>query len=152
MKRVISFHYTLTGKDGQTIDSSGGREPTSYLEGSHQIIPGLEKELAVLNPGEKKTVNVAAAEAYGIRDEKRVLRVPRENLPQGDIKTGDRFQSEDGHQVFTVVEVSEKDAVLDGNHPLAGQALCFNVEVTEIREATEDELGHGHVHGPGGHH
>ena len=153
---VVSFHYTLKDKSGKLIESSQGQDPIAYLEGSGMIIPGLEKELITLNKGDKKVVNVKAKEAYGEHDKNLMLDVPNGQLPKDatQIKVGDQFtsQSPDGHaQVFTVTKVNTDSVTLDGNHPLAGQDLTFDVEVIERREATEEEMSHGHVHGAGGH-
>jgi FKBP-type peptidyl-prolyl cis-trans isomerase SlyD len=152
--RVISFHYTLTDPDGKKLDSSQGREPMSFLEGVGQIIPGLESALGKMSPGDKQQVKVAAENAYGDRDEDRVFKVPIDKMPTPDVKVGEQFRAGDEERtaVVTVVEVEEDKVTLDGNHPLAGVDLTFDVEVTEVRDATEVELEHGHVHGPGGAH
>jgi len=153
--RVVSIHYTLTDDAGAVIDSSRGGEPLVYLEGAGNIIPGLEKELLASEIGEKKNVKVAAKEAYGEKRDDMVIQVPRAQFP-GDLlpKVGDRFRSGgDAHSpVFTVIALQDESITLDGNHPLAGKDLSFEVEVTEIRPATEEEVSHGHVHGAGGHH
>jgi len=155
--RVISFHYTLKNNEGEVLDSSSGSEPLSYLEGSGQIIPGLEEQIALLTVGDKRTVNVEAARAYGTHDAELVMDVPRSRLPKSeDLAVGDQFagRGPDGEagNIFTVVNLSEESVTLDGNHPLAGVDLTFEVEITEMREATADEVAHGHAHGPGGHH
>lgn len=152
--RVISIHYTLTDKSGQTIDSSVGQEPLSYIEGGQQIIPGLEKQIQPLKTKDKKKIEVPADEAYGVRDERFVLEVPLDRLPVKNLQIGQQFQvSEDPNSPpFMVTQVTATHAILDANHPLAGMDLTFDVEVVEIREATSEELQHGHVHGPGGHH
>lgn len=154
MARVIGFHYTLTDQNGNIIDSSSGRGPLLYMEGTGQIIPGLEKELQSLNKGDKKKVSIPAKEAYGERQESMVLQVPLDKLPKQDIKVGNQFRGgADNHSpVFTVIEVTATEAKLDGNHPLAGQDLNFDVELVEIREATAEEMQHGHAHSPDGHH
>jgi len=153
--RVISIHYTLTNDKGAVLDSSRDSEPMAYLEGAGNIIPGLEKEVASMAQGDKRDVKIPAAEAYGERREDMVLQVPRTQFP-ADVapKVGDRFRGgpEPHAPAFTVTSVEGDSITLDGNHPLAGQTLFFEVEVTEIRDATEEELSHGHVHGPGGHH
>ncbi len=152
-KRVLSFHYVLTNKKGETIDSSRGHEPMPVLEGSQQIIPGLEVELFKMKVGDKKKVDVSADQAYGVVREDLRVKVQRDQLPEGDIKVGVQFSAGEGHgPVFTVTKIEEDGISLDGNHPLAGVDLTFDVEVTEIREATAEELQHGHAHGPHGHH
>jgi FKBP-type peptidyl-prolyl cis-trans isomerase SlyD len=151
--RVISFHYTLKDDSGQTLDSSEGNQPLSFLTGVGQIIPGLEKEIQAMKVGEKKNVKVAAENAYGKMDPKKLFDVPLENLPKKDLQVGDQFRSnQPDSPVMTVTKLSATHATLDGNHPLAGLNLTFDVEITEIRDATEDEKAHGHAHGPGGHH
>jgi FKBP-type peptidyl-prolyl cis-trans isomerase SlyD len=153
MSQVISFHYTLTGPKGETIDSSESKEPLTFLVGGGQIIPGLEKEILTMKVGDKKKVPVASDEAYGPRMEQLVLDIPKEKLPQGEIKEGMQFQAQGelAGRPLTVVKMTDTHATLDANHPLAGVDLNFDVEITEIREATKEETEHGHAHGPGGH-
>ena len=153
-KRVISFHYTLTDSKGQKLDSSVGHDPFTFMEGGGQIIPGLEKRLESLKEKDKQKINVPAAEAYGERDDRFIVEVKKEQLPSPNLKVGDQFQAGgemQGHP-FTVVKMSDTHATLDANHPLAGVDLTFDVEIISIREATDEELQHGHSHGPGGHH
>jgi FKBP-type peptidyl-prolyl cis-trans isomerase SlyD len=154
MKKVITFHYTLTNPSGETIDSSRSGEPLSILSGVGQLIPGLEKELATLNVGETKRIAVKAADGYGRRDESKVYEVDRKKLPNQQIKVGDRFRGgkEASAPILTVTAVTDSHVTLDANHPLAGVDLTFDVEVTGVREPTKEELDHGHVHGAGGHH
>ena len=156
-KRVISFHYTLTDSSGEVIDTSRDQNaPFSYLEGMGQIIPGLERALALLNVGDQRKINVAAADAYGLQDDQLMVKVPREKLPNsGELQAGDQFQASgpNGEMLlFRVVGIEGDEVTLDGNHPLAGVDLVFDIEMTGIRDATAEELAHGHVHGPGGHH
>jgi FKBP-type peptidyl-prolyl cis-trans isomerase SlyD len=152
--RVVSFHYTLTDPAGQTIDSSAGHEPLMYMEGSHQIIPGLERQITTLKVSDKKKIQVPAAEAYGLRDNRYIMDVPLDKLPVKDLQVGQMFQiSEDKNSPpFTVTSISATHAVLDGNHPLAGVDLTFDVEIIAMREATSEEMQHGHAHGEGGNH
>lgn len=153
--RVVSFHYTVTGTTGTKIDSSQGKAPLTVLEGSGQIIPGLENALKALKTGDKKKIPVIAADAYGQRDESLVVKMKRDHLPAEDMNIGDRFRGgEDEHaRVFIVTEITETGAVtLDGNHALAGQDLVFDIEIVLARLATEEELQHGHAHGGDGHH
>ena len=152
---VASFHYTLTDDEGRVIDSSEGREPLTYLHGTGQIVPGLEKMMAGRQAGDQFKVDVVPEEGYGVRHAELMQEVPREAF-QGveDIQPGMQFQGRGPQGVInvTVVRVDEDKVHIDGNHPLAGQTLHFNVEVTGVREANAEELAHGHVHGPGGHH
>jgi FKBP-type peptidyl-prolyl cis-trans isomerase SlyD len=152
---VAYIHYTLTDPQGAVIDSSAGGEPLAYLHGAGNIIPGLEKALEGKQPGDKLTVTVAPEQGYGVRDEALVQQVPRRAFQGvGELKPGMRFhaQSERGPMQVTVTQVKGDMVTVDGNHDLAGQTLKFDVEVAKVREATSEELMHGHVHGEGGHH
>ena len=153
-QKVVSFHYTLKDAKAQTLESSFGEEPLSYLEGVGQIIPGLEDALKGLKPGDKKSVHVAAAQAYGEFSKELVVEVPKEQIPKKDVEVGDRFHADSGGgqaQMVVVTKVTDSHVTVDGNHPLAGQDLNFDVEISEVRDATADEVQHGHAHGPGGH-
>ena len=152
---VASFHYTLTDSTGKVLDSSEGQEPLSYLHGAGNIIPGLEKALVGKAVGDKLNVSVAAAEAYGERDDAMVQQLDSSMFSGIEqIEVGMEFHAETEHglQVVTVTGVEGDQVTIDGNHPLAGVDLNFDVEVTDVREATEDEIAHGHAHGAGGHH
>jgi FKBP-type peptidyl-prolyl cis-trans isomerase SlyD len=150
-RKVISFHYTLTDPSGQTVDSSVGRDPLTFMEGIGQIIPGLEAELGKLQAGDKRKIEVKADDAYGQPDPQAMIEVPREKLPSQTVKVGDQFRSNQSPLPLTVTKVTDTHVTLDSNHPLAGVDLTFDVQVTAIRDATEEELAHGHSHGPGGH-
>ena len=153
--KVVSIHYKLTNDAGDILDSSEGQEPLAYLHGLGNIIPGLENALSGRALGDKFSVTVAPADGYGERDNEMVQSVPKSAFQGVDqILPGMQFQAQspDGMQLVTVVEVDGDEVILDGNHPMAGITLTFDVEVTEIRDATTEELEHGHVHGPGGHH
>lgn len=152
---VVSMHYTLKDDKGETIDSSDGGEPLTYLQGAGNIIPGLEEALMGKKKGDKLKVTIAPDKGYGERDERLVQSIPKAQFQNGDrLKPGMQFQirSQGGPMVLTVVEVKDSEVVVDGNSPLAGQTLHFDVEITDVRAATEEEVAHGHVHGPGGHH
>lgn len=152
---VVTMHYTLTDDDGKVLDSSSGSSPLSYLHGRGNIIAGLERALEGNAAGFKSDVTVEAADGYGERSEDMVVTASRGQFdPAMDLQPGLQVmaQGPNGPVVFTVAEVSDEEVTLDGNHPLAGQRLHFAVEITEVREATAEELAHGHVHGPGGHH
>ncbi len=154
-QKVVSIHYTLTNEDGDVIDSSEGHEPLAYIHGYGNIIPGLENALTGKTAGDAFEVSIPPEEAYGLRDDGLIQAVPKSAFQGVDeILPGMQFQSEspNGMQLVTVVEVQGDTVILDGNHPMSGQTLNFEVEVTDVRDATEDELAHGHVHGPGGHH
>ena len=153
--KVVSIHYKLTNDEGSILDSSEGQEPLAYLHGLGNIIPGLENALTGRAVGDKFTVTIPPADGYGERDNEMVQSVPK-NAFQGvdQIQPGMQFQAQspEGMQLVTVIDVDGDEVILDGNHPMAGITLTFDVEVTEIRDATAEELDHGHVHGPGGHH
>ncbi len=155
MSKVIGFHYTLKNKIGMVLDSSDGNPPMLFLTGSGQIIPGLEKRMKNMAIGETKTIMVPAAEAYGEVDESLKLTVKTTQFPiEANLKVGDQFRinEEPGAPLFKVVKIDGEDVQIDGNHQMAGNDLYFDVEITEKRKATTDELAHGHAHGPGGHH
>jgi len=152
--KVVQIDYTLTSDAGQVLDSSQGREPLAYLHGAGNIIPGLETALEGKNQGDQVTVQVPPEQAYGQRDERMVQAVPRTafaNAPK--VEPGMHFQANTpgAARLITVVGVQGDQVTIDANHPLAGQTLNFDVKVVEVRDATQDELTHGHVHGAGGH-
>lgn len=151
-KKVASIHYTLKDDTGEVIDSSQGAEPLTYLQGAGNIIPGLEQALAGKAVGDKLEVSVEPEQGYGEVHDEMIQTVPRDAF-QGveSIEVGMRFQAQTagGPVSVVVTEVSDENVTVDGNHPLAGQNLHFTVEVVEIRDATDEELQHGHVHGPG---
>jgi len=152
---VVSIHYTLTNKAGEQLDSSIGAEPLTYLHGAGNIIPGLENALADKSVGDKLTVTIEPEDAYGERNEEHIQTVPREMFQGIDnIEVGMQFQadSSNGPAVVTITAVEGDQVSIDGNHPLAGEQLTFDVEITEIRSATETEMEHGHIHGEGCNH
>lgn len=152
---VIGFNYTLTNQDGEVLDASNG-QPLYYLHGYGNIIPGLEAQMLGKKVGDKFVAQVAAEDAYGERDEELVKTLPLE-LFQGvdQVEVGMRFQGEmegGGVQSVVVTHVDDQGVTVDANHPLAGVDLTFEVEIMAIRDANAEELAHGHVHGPDGHH
>ncbi|WP_110656409.1 peptidylprolyl isomerase [Salinicola halimionae] len=151
---VVAFHYTLTNDAGEVLDSSEGRDPLTYLHGSGNIIPGLEKELEGHGSGDKLKVAVAPDEGYGEVQPALVQEVPRDAFQGVDeVEPGMQFQAQtqEGPLMVTITKVEGDTVTVDGNHPLAGEKLNFDVEIAEVREATEEEVSHGHVHGEGGH-
>jgi FKBP-type peptidyl-prolyl cis-trans isomerase SlyD len=153
--QVVSIHYTLRNDAGDVLDSSAEGEPLTYLHGHGNLIPGLERELAGKSTGDKLSVKIAPADAYGEYDKALVQRVPRRALKGvPDVRVGMRLQAqtEHGPRAVTVTQLTGDLVTLDGNHPLAGQNLNFEVEVGAVRAASAEELEHGHVHGPDGHH
>ena len=152
---VVTIHYTLKDDAGAVIDSSASGEPLAYLHGHGNIVPGLERELTGHNAGETLSVRVTPAEGYGEYDKELVQSVPRRAL-RGikDVQAGMHLhaQTEAGTRTVTVTRVQGDMVTLDANHPLAGKNLNFDIQIEGVRQATEEELSHGHVHGPGGHH
>jgi FKBP-type peptidyl-prolyl cis-trans isomerase SlyD len=153
-QRVVTIDYTLTDERGEVLDSSNGEEPLTYIHGTGNIVPGLETALMGKSAGDSVKITIPAADGYGERDEELVQDVPRDRFPGEDIEVGMRFhaQGSEGSQVVTVVAVDDSKVTVDGNHPLAGMNLAFDVKVLEVREATAEELAHGHIHGEGDDH
>lgn len=158
---VASVHYTGTLPDsGEVFDSSEGRDPLTFLVGHRQMIPGFEANLMGAAVGERHEFTLTAEEAYGERDDEAVLQIPRDNFAQLEQEDGAALeigmqlvaQMPHGPAPFTITELTEETVTADFNHALAGESLTFSVEVVELREASEEEIAHGHAHGPGGHH
>lgn len=152
---VVTFHYTLRDESGAQLETSRGGEPAVYLHGANNIIPGLESAMAGRAGGDAFSATVTPEDGYGLRNPDSVQRVPVKHLAyRGKLNAGDVVQlsTTDGMRAVTVVKAGRHTADIDTNHPLAGQTLVFDIEVIETRAATAEELAHGHVHGPGGHH
>ncbi|MGC4021061.1 MAG: peptidylprolyl isomerase [Cyclobacteriaceae bacterium] len=149
--KVASIHYTLTDNSGKVIDSSAGREPLYYIQGIGNLIPGMEEGLEGKKVGDRFNLKVSPEKGYGVKDENLKQRVPRSAFGDQKIEKGMQFQTNQGH-VVTVTEVGLSEITVDANHPLAGVELNFAVEVLSVRDASAEEISHGHVHGPGGHH
>ena len=152
---AVSIHYTLTNDEGEVLDSSIGDEALVFLQGSGNIISGLEKAMVGKVAGEKFNVRIAAEEAYGELMEDMIQVISRDMFEGVDeIEVGMQFHADVsfGSGVVTVVSIDDENVTIDGNHPLAGVALTFDVEVIDVRAATEEEAAHGHIHGAGCHH
>lgn len=152
-QRVVSMHYVLKDDDGNIMDESS-KEPLHYLEGANNIIPGLEKELLALNPGDKKQVSVSPEQAYGVYQEDLCFSMKREQFGDHTPEVGQVLEIGD-HETTVQAEVSkiEGDVVyLNANHPLAGKTLHFDIEIVAVRDAEKEELEHGHPHIDGHHH
>ena len=151
---AVFFHYTLTSNEGEVIDSSEGRDPLGYLHGAGNIVPGLEKEMVGKKVGDVFDVVVPPAEGYGEVHAELVQDVPREVFKDApnELEIGLMFQVDtpNGAQVFTITRLEDDKVTIDGNHALAGETLNFHIEISEVREATESEVSHGHPHGEGG--
>jgi FKBP-type peptidyl-prolyl cis-trans isomerase SlyD len=152
-RKAVAIEFTLKDDKGEVIETSVGKDPLWYLAGVGVLVPGLETALEGKDVGETVDVTLAPADAYGERDEKEIRKVPLRKLKAQRIQVGGRYQmqAEDGLRVVVVKSVSGDYALVDGNHPLAGQTLHFICKVIEVRDATEEEQQHGHVHGPAGH-
>lgn len=153
---VVGISYVLTNNAGAELDKAEMSDPFFYLHGASNIVPGLEEELEGLKAGDKKKVSVSPELGYGELNPALKIKVGRDAFPEdAEIAEGMQFAADVGAGQplpFTVERVEGNDIFLDGNHPLAGETLHFDVEVVSVREATAEELSHGHAHGPGGHH
>ncbi|MFP3959931.1 MAG: peptidylprolyl isomerase [Spirochaetaceae bacterium] len=147
---VVTIAYTLKDETGEVLDSSEDHGDLSYIHGHDNIVPGLEEALDGKNPGESVSATVPPEKGYGERDEELLFQVPRTKMPEdAELEVGMQFEaqtSEGDRRVVTLAEVGESDVTLDANHPLAGRTLHFDVTVNEVREASQEELDHGHVH------
>ncbi|UXR65432.1 peptidylprolyl isomerase [Bdellovibrio bacteriovorus] len=158
MKRVLAFNYVLKGPDGNVLDASEQNQPLPFLEGAGQIIPKLEEEIKDLKEGDKKTVKLAAKDAYGEVKDNMFMDVPKQelaHLPQLEVGAHLRLELGQGAHIVRVTKITDETVTLDGNHPLAGQDLEFAIEMVLVREATAEEIQHGHphgLHGDAGHH
>jgi len=154
--KAVSIEYTLTNDAGEVIDSSAGGAPLVYLHGAGNIIPGLEKALEGKTTGDELNVAVEPEEAYGEYSAELVSTLSRSMFEGVDeLEVGMQFHASapDGQmQIVTIRDLDGDDVTVDGNHPLAGQRLTFQVKVVDIRDASQEEVAHGHVHGEGGHH
>jgi len=154
-KKVVSFHYTLSNAEGEQIESSRERQPMEYLHGAGNIIPGLEKAMAGKTTGDCFEVTVEPPEAYGEHNEEGVQRIPAKHFKSTDrLKAGQTavLNTQQGQVQVTIVKVGRFNVDVDRNHPLAGKTLTFDVEITDVRDASAEEISHGHSHGPGGAH
>ena len=155
--KVVLIHYTLKDSAGETLDSSEGREPLAFIQGIGNIIVGLEEALAGKAIGDKVSATIEPEKAYGVRVDENVHIVPLSSFQaDGDEKLVEgmqvRVETNEGVSIADVAKIDGEEVTLDLNHPLAGETLFFDVEIIDVREATKQELEHGHAHGPGGHH
>lgn len=149
--KVAGIHYTLRDNTGTILDSSDGRDPLYYLHGAGNLILGMEEGLEGKETGDKFQLRISPDKGYGEKDPTMTQKVPRTAFGNQEVKKGMKFSTDRG-AVVTVTEVGLDSITVDANHPLAGVELNFAVEVMEVRNATQEEIEHGHVHGPGGHH
>lgn len=153
--KVVTIDYTLKDDEDQIIDQANDGS-FAYLHGASNIIPGLEQALENKQAGDSITVSISPEDGYGVRDDSRTQVVPMDMFEEKEmVQVGAQFHAQDGegHTIMvTIVAVDDDNVTIDGNHPLAGMQLNFDVKVIDVRDATAEELDHGHVHGPGGHH
>lgn len=152
-KRVIAFNYVLKNSTGEVLDASEPNQPMPFLEGRQQIIPALEALIVKMSEGEKKNITLPAKDAYGDFRADMIMEVPKEELAHLNLELGAhlQLQLEKQTRVVKVTKITDSHVTLDGNHPLAGVDLNFDIEIVLIREATADEVIHGHAHGLHGH-
>lgn len=150
---VVSFHYTVKDEEGVQLDSSASNQPLTYLHGANNIIPGLEQALEGKQQGESLEVAIPPEQAYGEHQDGLVQSVPRDVFQGAEIELGQRFEAQTSNGPISVVitDIEGDNVTVDGNHPLAGKSLNFDVTIEDIRDATEEEMAHGHVHGADGH-
>ncbi len=156
---VVQFYYTLTDSDDTQIETNYQHDPIAYLHGHNGMIPAIEAELEGKSTGDKVHLTLSPEQAYGVRREDQQQRVPLKHLqglPKGTRawKSGmvATVQTDQGMRQVTVVKPGLKMVLIDTNHPLAGKTLTYDIEVVDVRAATDDEISHGHAHGVGGHH
>lgn len=148
--KVAGIHYTLRDNAGTVLDTSDGRDPLYYLHGAGNLIAGMEEGLEGKTEGDKFELKISPDKGYGEKDPTMTQKVPRSAFGDQEVKKGMKFSTDRG-AVVTVTEIGLDSITVDANHPLAGVELNFDVEVMEVRNATAEEIQHGHVHGPGGH-
>lgn len=147
--RVVTIAYTLKDDEGNVLDSSENHGDLAYIHGHQNIVEGLEDALEGKDVGDSVTTTVEPEKGYGDRHDQLMFTVPRSNMPDGDLEVGMQFAAQDkegNQQVVTLVDIGDEEVKLDANHPLAGQTLHFDVTVNDVREASDEEVEHGHVH------
>ncbi len=150
--KAVSIEYTLKDDEGTLLDSSEDRGPLTYLHGAQNIVPGLESQIEGKAVGDQLTAVVEPEQAYGLRTDDLVEAIPRENLPDiPNLAVGMQLEAQtpEGIRIVLVTAMDDETVTIDANHPLAGETLHFDVTVVDVRDATADELEHGHIHGPG---
>lgn len=153
--KAVFMHYTLKNDAGEVLDSSEGRDPLGFIQGIGNIIAGLDKQIEGKKAGDTFSATIPPEEAYGHQNDDLIQTASKEEFKElGDIKVGTRFhvQGPQGVAPGVITKIEGDTVTFDINHPLAGETLHFDVEITEVRDCTDEELDHGHIHGPGGHH
>ena len=151
-KHVVTLHYSVKTQDGDLIDESVASEPLAFIQGSHFMIPGLEDALYGKQKGDKFDLTVEPEQGYGQRQDKLVQEVPANMFSDMEVEVGMSFRAttDQGEQSVIIIDKTDEFVTVDGNHPLSGMTLRFDVSIEDVREATSEELAHGHVHGAGG--
>jgi len=153
-KKVVSFHYTISNPQGEELETSRETQPMSYLHGYRNIIQGLEKAMAGREAGDEFQVTVEPVDGYGERSESNIQRIPAKHFKEAArrLEPGQlvSIQTKQGPVQAVIVKIGRFNVDVDANHPMAGQTIVFDVEVIDVRDATQEEISHGHVHGPGG--
>lgn len=151
-KHVVTLHYSVKTQDGDLIDESVASEPLAFIQGSHFMIPGLEDALYGKQKGDKFDLTVEPEQGYGQRQDKLVQEVPANMFSDMEVEVGMSFRAttDQGEQSVIIIDKTDEFVTVDGNHPLSGMTLQFDVRIEDVREATSEELAHGHVHGAGG--
>lgn len=156
VNKVVTLNFTLTDDTGNVLDSTNQGGPFSYITGRGMVLPKLEEAISIMMIGTKKQLRLDAADAYGNYNEQIVQVVGKENFPKDFVlEVGMEYMASNPEGVqmpFTIIEVNDDEITIDFNHPFAGINLNFDLELLDVRDATTEELAHGHVHGPGGHH
>lgn len=149
--KVVSMHFNVKDAEDTQIDTTYPDQPLSFIQGSGLLVAALEDALYGLGAGDKKSVSLEADQAYGPRYEQLLQTMPKNMFEGMDVEIGMQFRAttDEGEQTVIVVGIEEDSITVDGNHPLAGIPLTFDVEIVEVREPTEEELSHGHVHADG---
>ncbi len=153
--KIVTMNYTLKDSEGVVIDTTENKEAFSFLSGANQILPKLEEEIETMLIGSKKNVKLSAQNAYGVYDKKAVQKVGKSNFPEDiaiEVGMGFMANSHDGQPMpFKITAVEGNEVTIDFNHPLAGKDLEFDVHLVDVRDASKEEMEHGHAHGPDGH-
>ncbi len=152
---VVVFDYTLTDDDKEIIDSTLGGEPLAYIQGEGQIVPGLEKAMEGRVAGDQFQISIEPGDGYGLPSEANISVIPADQIEDGEeLEEGMQLHTEGpfGEQTVVITKIEGNHVTVDSNHPLAGLTLHFDITIREVRAATPEEIAHGHVHGPGGHH
>ena len=151
-KHVVTIHYSVKTQDGDVIDESNSSEPLAFIQGSNYMIAGVEDALYEKQKGDKFELTVQPEQAYGHRQDGLVQEVPLSMFTDMDIEVGMSFRAttDQGEQSVIIIDKDDETVTVDGNHPLSGMTLMFDLDIVDVREATSEELAHGHVHGVGG--